>query len=180
MRLLLLPLLLLSSLGLLCSMTLHFASLTGHVAQLQSLLTEDMQFQVMTSITNGIFVVWLPAVLISHRINKGNRLKFSWKQVLAGCPQWMSYAAYGLFAYAFINFFLSISTREMDSQQGLRTFSGHWMMFYGMAFCIFFSSWRLPSLLRTRQCLAGHDMAQADQFCSLCGLPAAQSGQDEP
>lgn len=170
---------LLSGLGLLCSMTLHLASLTGHAAQLQSLLTQDMQLRVMSSITAGIFVVWLPAVLIAQRINKGSRLKFSWKQVLAGCPQWMSYAAYGLFAYALINFFLSISTQEMDSQQGLRTFSGHWMMFYGMAFCIFFSSWRFPSLLRPRHCLAGHDVAQNDQFCSLCGLPAAQSGQDE-
>ena len=52
----------------------------------------------------------------------------------------MSYAVNGLFTYAFINFFLSTSTREMNSQQGLRTFSGHWMLFYGMALCIFFSS----------------------------------------
>ena len=170
---------LLAGLGLLCSVTLHLASLTGHATQMQNLLTEDMQFRVMTSITAGIFVVWLPAVLIAQRISKGNRLKFSWKDVLAGCPQWMSYAVYGLFAYAFINFFLSISTREMDSQQGLRTFSGHWTLFYGMALCIFFSSWRRPSLLRTRHCPAGHEVAHNDQFCSLCGLPAVQSGQDE-
>lgn len=68
---------LLSGLGLLCSMTLHLASLTGHATQQQSLLTGDMQLCLMTSITAGIFVVWLPALLIAQRINKGNCLKFS-------------------------------------------------------------------------------------------------------
>lgn len=52
----------------------------------------------------------------------------------------MSYAVNGLFTYAFINFFLSTSTSEMNSQQGLRTFSVHWMLFYGMELCIFFLS----------------------------------------
>lgn len=46
---------LLSGLGLLCSM--HLASLTGHTTQQQSLLTGDMQLRLMTSITACIFVV---------------------------------------------------------------------------------------------------------------------------
>ena len=170
---------LLSGLGLLCSITLHLAALTGYATQLQGLLTEDMQSTVMTSITVGIFVVWVPAVLIAQRINNGKRTQFSWKEVLAGCPQWMIYAAYGLVAYAFINFFASIATRETGSQQGFRAISGHWMLFYGMALCIFFSSWKRPSLLRPRYCQGGHEVAHNDQFCSLCGLPAEQSGQDE-
>ena len=128
--------------------------------------------------TIGIFAVWMPAVLIAQRINNGNRLKFSWKKVLAGCPSWMSYTGYGLFAYAIGNFFLSISHEQMNDQQGLRAFSGHWMMFYGLAFCIFYSSWQRPFLLRTKHCPAGHEVAHDDEFCSLCGLPTAQSGQD--
>lgn len=47
----------LSGLGLLCSMTLHLASLTGHASQQQSLLTGNMQLRLMTSITACIFVV---------------------------------------------------------------------------------------------------------------------------
>lgn len=179
MHLLLPALMFFSGLGLLCSVSLHLATLTGHLEQLQNLLTEGMQYRVKGGITAGIFLMWVPAAMIAQRINQGNRLKFSWKKVLAGCPPWMIYTAYGLFAYAFANFFLSLSVGRVNGQQGLRAISGHWMIFYGLAFCIFFSTWRRPSLLRTQRCPAGHELMQDAAFCPQCGLPATQSGQDE-
>ena len=178
MRFFLLPLMLIAGLGLALSLLAHLFALTGSSDRFAALLSEDQMGQLMTGMTLGIFVVWAPAVLIAQRINNGNRLKFSWKKVLAGCPIWMSYTGYGLFAYAIGNFFLSISHEQMNDQQGLRAFSGHWMMFYGLAFCIFYSSWQRPFLLRTKHCPAGHEVAHDDEFCSLCGLPTAQSGQD--
>jgi hypothetical protein len=58
--------------------------------------------------TIGIFAVWMPAALIAQRINNGNRLQFSWKKVLAGCPTWMRNTAYAVFIYAFANFFSAL------------------------------------------------------------------------
>lgn len=178
MRFFLPPLMLLSALGLLLCAIIHLMAWTGHLPALQEHLSEEMQEQVSVVLGAGIFAVWLPAVLIAQRINNGNRLKFSWKKVLVGCPPWLTYAAFAVFAYAFLNFFLVIGNRDIDNAQGVRAFTGHGMMFYCLAFCIFLSSWNRPQLLRTQQCPAGHDVGHEDRFCPLCGLPTSQSGQD--
>jgi hypothetical protein len=52
----------------------------------------------------------------------------------------MRWAAYGLFAYALVNFFVSIA---IGSDLPLRAFSGHWMAFYGMAFATLYSTLHL-------------------------------------
>ena len=179
MRILLLPLMLISGLGLLLCACVNLLALTGQLELLTSLLNEDQQTNLSVALGGGIFVVWIPAVLIAQRINNGNRLKFSWKKVLAGCPDWMRYAAFTIFGYAIVNFLAVISNSSVDNEQGVRAFTGHGMAFYAMAFSIFFSSWARPGMLRTRHCPAGHEVAHEDQFCAVCGLPAAQSGQDE-
>lgn len=178
MRILLLPLMLISGLGLLLCACVNLLALTGHLELLTSLLNEDQQTNLSVALGGGIFVVWIPAVLIAQRINNGNRLKFSWKKVLAGCPDWMRYAAFTIFGYAIVNFLAVISNSSVDNEQGVRAFTGHGMAFYAMAFSIFFSSWNRPGMLSTRYCPAGHEVSHDDQFCSLCGLPAAQTGQD--
>ena len=174
MRILLLPLMCIAGLGLLMCAGVHLLALTGQLSAITSWLGEDLQMALSAALGAGIFVVWVPAVLIAQRINNGNRLNFSWKKVLAGCPSWMRNTAYAVFIYAFANFFLGIAGGMTAQQHGLRVFSGHWMIFYGMAFCIFFSSCNLPSMLKTRHCPAGHEVGHGDNFCPVCGLPAAQ------
>ncbi len=178
MRFFLPPLMLLSGLGLLLCLSVHLIALTGHLSWLQGLLDEDMQISASMVMVGGIFVVWIPAVLMAQRINNGNRLKFSWKKVLEGCPQWMVYTAYAVFGYAILNFLLIVGSGHMDESRGVRVFSGHAMVFYGMALCIFYSGWNRPQLLRTHHCPAGHEVSHEDKFCPLCGPPTAQSGQD--
>lgn len=178
MRFFLPPLMLLSGLGLLLCLSVQLIALTGHFSWLQDLLDEDQQIHASMVMVGGIFVVWCPAVLIAQRINNGNRLTFSWKKVLVGCPQWMVYTAYAVFGYAILNFLLVVIGGNIDDGRGARVFSGHAMVFYGLAFCIFFSSWNRPHLLRTHLCPAGHEISHEDKFCPLCGLPTAQSGQD--
>ena len=174
MPILLPPLLMISGMGFVLSAITHLAALAGQIDALDVHLPKDT-LRIFTSVMSmGIFAVWVPAALIAQRINNGNRLQFSWKKVLAGCPAWMRNSAYAIFIYAFVNFFLSIAV----GMTGLRVFSGHWMIFYGMAFCIFFSSWNLPSLLAPRHCPAGHEVAHGNNFCPVCGLPADHSSQD--
>ena len=174
MQILLPPLMLISGMGFALSAITHLTALAGQIDTLEAHLPQDILGMFKSAMSIGIFVVWIPAVMIAQRINNGNRLQFSWKKVLAGCPAWMRNSAYAVFIYAFANFFLGIVSGMAKQQHGLRLFSGHWMIFYGMAFCIFFSSWNRPSMLKPRHCPAGHEVGHGDNFCPVCGLPAAQ------
>ena len=148
---------------------LHVVAWTGHVpAPLQTLTEVPAMALIM-----GIFAVWIPAVLIAQRIDPGRGTNFSWKRVLAGCPPWMRIAIGGLFAYAFLNFFVSIAqAKAADASEwsNLRAFTGHGLLFYGMAFSIFFSAWHMPRLLQARQCPLGHAVEHGQQFCPTCGV----------
>lgn len=155
----------LSATGLALSLSLHLAAWTGHMpGLLQPLAQEHAQVLVV-----GIFAVWVPAVLIAQRISPGGRTQFSWQRVLAGCPVWGRVAIGLLFAYAFANFFVSIAQARTSEWGRLRAFTGHGMLFYGMALCIFYSVWRMPRLLRPRQCPQGHAVEHQHQFCPSCG-----------
>lgn len=164
---LLLPLIVLSATGLLLSITTHVVSLLGLTVPGGALVW---------SLHIGIFVVWLPAALVVQRINQGRPQSELWKNVLSGCPAWMRYAVYGLFAYAVANFiwFYAIS-RSVPEPEGdapasvIRGFSGHWMMFYGAACAILVSTYLKPGLLKKRRCANGHDVSSTDVFCPTCG-----------
>ena len=97
MTALLLPFIVLSATGLLLSIATHVASLLGLTVPGGGLVW---------SLHIGIFVVWLPAVLVAYRINRGRPQSELWKNVLSGVPKWMRYAVYVLFAYAIANFVL--------------------------------------------------------------------------
>jgi hypothetical protein len=123
----------------------------------------------------GIFVVWLPTVLVGKRIARYSNRKDFWKVVLAGCPAWMRAAVLLLFGYAFLNFLLFIVNTIGHSPAGaappsvIRGFSGHWMLFYGVAFATFYSAIHAPHLLRERKCLSGHAVSPTARFCPECG-----------
>ena len=124
----------------------------------------------------GIFVVWLPAVLVSTRTSRFANRKDFWKTALSGCPLWMRRSLYVLFAYAILNFVFFMATGAHSGTSGdassseVRGFSGHWMVFYGAAFAILFSALRAPYLLHDRKCSNGHAVAPTAQFCPECGV----------
>ncbi|WP_294253713.1 hypothetical protein [uncultured Comamonas sp.] len=178
MQYLLLPLMLISGMGFVLSAITHLAALAGQIDAIEIHLPQDALGLFTSVMSLGIFAVWMPAALIAQRINNGNRLHFSWRKVLAGCPAWMRNSAYGLFAYAIVNFFLGIGSGMAESQHGMRLFSGHWMLFYGMAFCIFFSRSNPSTMTSVRHCPGGHEIGHDDAFCPVCGLPAARDDRD--
>jgi hypothetical protein len=86
----------------------------------------------------GMFVVWIPLVAFANRtMTKKGRGNF--EHLLAELPKWARVATSGLFVYALLNFaYFMICTSQYPKHQvpfvvELRGFSGHWMMFYGMA-----------------------------------------------
>lgn len=118
----------------------------------------------------GIFVVWLPAILVAQKLTQGVKEKDYWKVVLRGCPSWMRRSFYLLFAYTAINFFAGIAGGPETDANKYRIFSGHWMLFYFVAMAILFSANRLGSLA-TRTCPRGHEVSPSATFCDECGSP---------
>ena len=96
----------------------------------------------------GIFIVWIPLVVFANRtMPKKGRGNF--EHLLAELPKWARVATSGLFIYALLNFAYFMICTSRYPKHGvpfvveLRGFSGHWMMFYGMALAGFVALARL-------------------------------------
>ncbi len=101
----------------------------------------------------GVFVVWIPTVLVCIKTTRYADRNDFWKVALSGCPPWMRKALYVLVGYAVCNFIVQIltTTRGVQTMSDappavIRGFSGHWMVFYCTAFCVLYSSLHAPHL----------------------------------
>lgn len=160
MQALLTPLIALAALGLLASLTVHVSSLAG--------LTNPLGSAAWV-LHGGVFVVWLPTVMVAQRVMKHATQANFWKVILRGCPPWMRLGAYILFPYAMINFFVSVALIESGGEvNDLRLFSGHWMVFYYIAGAMLWSARSLWDEAN-RQCPQGHPAAPFASFCEQCG-----------
>jgi hypothetical protein len=157
----------LAGLGLVFSMVVHVASLAGI-----ALFGGDA-----FALHAGIFVVWIPTVVVAHRHTRDFKRKEFWKAALRGCPPWMQKLTFGFFAYALVNFlYFFISTVAAGPKHSgpvdaatLRGFSGHWMAFYSAAMSVLYSSTRIPLLDAVRECIHGHPVGPLAKFCEQCG-----------
>lgn len=120
----------------------------------------------------GIFVVWLPAVLVAQRLSKEFPQKDMWKATLRGCPPWMRKTLYILFVYAFLGFFAFIALDASSGKEAstVRGFSGHWLIFYFAAYAILYSAINVSKNDDIRRCKNGHPLKTNDKYCSQCGL----------
>jgi hypothetical protein len=128
----------------------------------------------------GIFVVWLPTVLVARKRVANRSSKDYWKVVLRGSPEWMRYMVYGFFGYAFVNFALFMSKAPTEKSGGgdtppivWRGFSGHWMLFYSAALATLYAAAKASE--NVRRCLNGHAVPATANFCTRCGQPAMHS-----
>lgn len=88
----------------------------------------------------GLFVVWIPAVLLTRRrIWKNRSGQNGWQVVFRDCPPWLKYLTYVLLAYAVANLLMFFGTvpkprpAEARPSRQLDLVSGYWMAFYSMA-----------------------------------------------
>jgi hypothetical protein len=167
MSIVLYPFMLLAAVGLALSVVAHVMALAG---------IELPGGQLVWTLHIGIFVVWIPTVLVSIRTTRHANRKDFWKVALSGCPAWMRKAFYVLFAYAILNFILFMLTTTNGRQPAgdappsvVRGFSGHWMIFYGAAFATLYSAIHAPHLFRDRKCPNGHAVGPVVHFCPECG-----------
>jgi hypothetical protein len=123
----------------------------------------------------GIFVVWIPAILVSSRTTKDFKQKDFWKAALRGCPPWMKHLTYLFGGYAIINFLIFIYLERSGTGHGendlikLRGFSGHWMAFYSAAMSTLYSATQIEKFDRQRRCRNGHPVSPLAKFCEECG-----------
>jgi hypothetical protein len=128
----------------------------------------------------GIFVVWIPTVLVSNSATRMVGRRDFWKVALAGCPAWMRWMLYTLLGYAVVNFVYCMAylgmgrnhvmpMREAAPPSVVRMFSGHWMVFYFTAFAVLYSRTNAPELYRERRCAQGHKVSPLAKYCPECG-----------
>lgn len=127
----------------------------------------------------GIFVIWLPTVLVAQRLAKGARQADLWKAVLRGCLPWVRTGVYVVGGYAMINFVLFIIQTTAYARNNVpdiieyRGFSGHWMAFYYVGAATLHSATRLG--LNERRCPRGHPASPFANYCDVCGTPLPPS-----
>jgi len=162
-----------AGIGLALSLVVQVAALVGVI------LFGDAPF----ALHAGLFVVWIPAVIIARRQTRDFKQKDFWKAALRAYPAWTKWLSDGFFAYALINFaYFFIATAATSSRHSappdaatLGGFTGHWMAFYAAAISVLYSSTRIPSVDPCRQCARGHQVGSLATFCEQCGSPAQGS-----
>jgi hypothetical protein len=166
-KILLAPFIGLSGIGLILSIIVHFIALSGNPIPYGKLVW---------GLHIGIFIVWLPAIVVSQTLTSDFKRKDWWKAALRGCPAWMKWMTFVFFFYAifnFVTFVISISLLTNGAKPTeaaeLRGASGHWMAFYSAAFAILFSAINAASCDKERKCRNGHVVSPLAKFCDECG-----------
>ena len=170
MKIILTPFMYLAAIGLILSIIVHVLSLIG----MASPLGENSW-----GLHIGIFVVWLPTVLVANRMVKEFKQKDFWKAALRACPKWMKNLTYFFFGYAILNFVIFIILNVTGATSGInegntptnvfRGFSGHWMVFYCVAMATLYSAIHVEEHDETRRCFNGHPVSPSAKFCEQCG-----------
>lgn len=154
-------------------------SVTVHVF---SLLNLKIPFgKLVWFLHGGIFVVWIPVVIIGNKLTDGYKRKNFWKAALRGCPKWMKGAVYFFIGYAVINFiiFAVLSTgaeKEVSEAMQTRGFSGHWMFFYSVAAAVLYSATKAEKVDKNSKCPNGHSVSPTAKYCEECGAPILELG----
>jgi hypothetical protein len=161
----------LSAVGLIVSVWVHVAAVMGRLV-----VPEPFFFLIHL----GIFVVWIPAIMVSKQRLGNLRRKDYWKEISKGSPEWVRYGVYGLFAYAFLNFLYFMKTQLPNGDKSgppsaavWRGFSGHWMVFYSVALAILYTA--AKSNDNVPRCANGHPLSANSNFCTRCGASAVRN-----
>jgi hypothetical protein len=159
------PLLLLAGFGFTVVLAIHVATLFGATY----LFTHSLRF-----VGPGLFVVWLPTVLISSRLTRDTKQKDFWRAALRGCPEWARRAQWVLFGYAWVGFFalpfLYGGGMELPANKA-RSMSAVLLAFYSTAFAVLYSAIHVEKLDANRRCSNGHRVPPLAKYCEECGAP---------
>lgn len=160
------PIMILAGIGFVLSLIVHLLVLFGYDLKLGNSIF---------FLHVCIFVVWLPAILVTSRTTANFKRKDFWKAALRECPLWLRYLVYGSFIYTFLQFFVFIyfstgqGTHSATDPVSLRSFSAGWMVFYSVAFASLYSGIKIMKRTDVRKCMNGHVVSDLANYCEVCG-----------
>jgi hypothetical protein len=157
------PVMLLSGAGVLLCLFSYLGWLTGSYRPLRS--RAPIMFI-------GIFVVWLPTVLLMNTLTRDFKQKDLWKAALRGCPSWMRIGLWVVVGAVMAITFLPVilGRNSTPSEGGFTLFP---IVFYAVSFCTMYSIIHVDEFDASRRCLNGHAVSPAAKFCEECGAPVA-------
>jgi hypothetical protein len=166
-RLLSVPFMGLSLVGLLLSIVAHVFSWTNRLFIGEAIWGLHMAAIVMA----------VPAILASHGQARDFPYRDWWRAMLRGCPSWMRKAVAALFIYAIVNFivfmFIAPSGDRVAGEPTppvvIRGFSGHWMALYAVFFATLYSTYVVSQRDPARRCPNGHPVRPSAIYCERCG-----------
>ena len=164
---LLYPFLALAVIGCIALLGIHVASLFG--------ITSGFGASIRI-LGPGVFVVFVPAVLVMTRLTRDFKQKDLWRAALRGCPTWLRRTVWVVFGYSWAGFFLLpiLYRSGMDSPASqARTMSAVLLTFYLVAAAVLYSATQVDKVDRIRRCLNGHAVSPAANYCEECGAPVA-------
>jgi len=167
-RILLYPFMVLAAVGLVLTLIVHLSIWAGLPLGKHSF-----------SLFGGLFVVWMPTVLVFQLLTKDSEQKGSWKLCMRECPVWMRRMSSVFFIYAFISFGFMLFGMYTDIKSGgtdsglpkfvSLAFSGVCLMFYSTAMAMLYSARKILEGENTKICPNGHRVASTEKFCPYCG-----------
>ncbi|HLX71227.1 MAG TPA: hypothetical protein VKV04_16500 [Verrucomicrobiae bacterium] len=119
----------------------------------------------------GIFVVWLPTVLLISRLTRDFKQRDFWKAALRGCPGWMKTGLWVVIGFVFAMFFLPFLWGS-DPGKSPSSFVVFPATFYAISFCVMYSLIHAEKIDAGGRCLNGHRMLPLAKYCEECGAPA--------
>jgi len=121
----------------------------------------------------GIFVVWVPTVILMNRLTRDFKQKDVWKAALRGCPSWMRIGLWVFTGVVVAITFLPVIWKGQPGEDGFTVFPA---IFYAASFCTMYSLIHVDEVDANSCCLNGHPMSPLAKFCEECGSPAAPVG----
>jgi hypothetical protein len=167
MKALIYPFFALAAVGFVAMLIVHVTSLFGVTA----LFAAWLKF-----LAPGVFVVFLPTVLVMTRLTRDFKQKDVWRAALRGCPQWMRRTVWGILGYAWVGFFAFplLYGGGMDlAANKARSMSGVLLIFYLIPVAVLYSATQVRRLDESRRCLNGHLVSPLAKFCEECGAQVA-------
>jgi hypothetical protein len=155
------PVMLLSATGLFASVALFILSSLG-----VSLIPNNR----LPFLFFGVFLVWLPTVLLMNSLTRNFKQKDIWKAGLRGCPPWMRAGLWVFDGAVMATTFAPALWKGRPGEAGFILFPS---AFYAVSFCVMYSLIHVDQFDASRRCLNGHAISPLAKFCEECGAPAA-------
>lgn len=129
----------------------------------------------------GVFVVFIPTVFVVNRTTRDFKRKDLWRAALRGCPRWMYWTFWAIFAYGWAGAFVFPLLHGGDSgANSARTMSAILLVFYVVSLAVMYSAMHVERFDESRRCLNGHRVSPLAKFCEECGAPVATSSTSPP